>query len=85
MRRDVVTNDLERTYTVPNLALVSGTSAKRLRKEIRSGRLPAYTLGGKWPRVAWRDYLNWARSTRVIPNAHARARAAEILEREGVS
>lgn len=73
---------VEEFYTVPALARRAGTSAKRLRAEIRAGRLIAYTFSSKRPRIAWSDFLAWMRSTRVSPTAHAEARAAEILGRE---
>lgn len=78
----------ERWLTVPALARETkpSISAKRIRKAIRDGRLPAYTFGGTWPRVSWSDFVAWVRSTRVRPTVpaagHAEARAVEILERE---
>jgi hypothetical protein len=73
---------VEEFYTVPELARRARTSPKRLRAEIRAGRLIAYTFASNRPRVAWGDFLAWLRSTRVAPGRHAEIRAAEIVERE---
>jgi len=54
-----------------------------LRRAIRAGELRAFNFGTKRPRITWADFLEWVRSTRVVPTSeHAEQRAAEILEHE---
>lgn len=80
----VTASDRERRelLTVPELERRTGIGAKRLRRAIRAGELPAYTAASTWPRIYWPEFLSWLRSTRVRPTDHARARVAEVLDRE---
>ena len=72
--------------TVPELSRRTGIGPKRLREAVQTGALPVYDAGSHWPRVLWADFLVWLRSTRVPARAsgeaHARARVAEVVERE---
>jgi excisionase family DNA binding protein len=72
--------------TVAELSRRTGIGARRLRRLIAEGALPAYSAASSRRRVLWSDFLAWLRSTRVQtpPGAaeHAERRVAEILERE---
>jgi len=62
--------------TAPELAERSGLDVRRIRAEIRAGRLPAYTPAGTTlPRVFWSDFVRW---TRESP-----ARTAGLLDNGG--
>jgi hypothetical protein len=55
--------------TAPELAERSGLDVRRVRIEIRSGALRAYTPAGTTlPRVFWSDFVEWVRQSPVRPD-----------------
>lgn len=56
-----------------------------IRAAIQAGELDAHPLGDRWIRVYWPGVVAWVRRKRIRPTEHARARVAEVLEREARS
>ena len=65
----------------PAAARRAGVGCRQLDRAVKVGSVPVFQIGG-WPRVRWRDVLRWIESQRVPPTDHARARVAEIIDRE---
>ena len=61
-----------------------GPTARRIRRAVRDGELPASTYGGHWLRIRWQDYEAWREQTRVKPRKRApRSADAERGAKEG--
>ena len=52
----------------------SGVGLKRIRRAVHTGELPAYDLGGRWPRLHWPEFLAWVKAT-PVPASNAEHRA----------
>jgi hypothetical protein len=75
-------NESTRYLTIPAAAKLLGLSPHLLREQAKREAVPTYSVGSSWPRVRITDIEDWVRSTRVRATSHARARVAEIFERE---
>ena len=53
--------------TLPSAHRRSGVGLKRIRRAVRTGELPAYDLGGRWPRLYWPEFVERVKSTQVSP------------------
>ncbi len=69
--------------TLPDLNRRYRIGIKRLRRLAREGAFPVYTANTDRVRVIFSEFEDWLRSTRIEPTTHAKARVAEILDREG--
>ena len=67
--------------TVPTAARRAGIGVRQLRRAITSGEVPHYQVGS-WPRVRWREVVQWINAQRVRITRHAERRVAEVLARE---
>ena len=61
MMNQTETSELMTTRTAARRA---GVGLRQIRRAISEGRLSAYDVGG-WPRVRWREVLEWIESRRV--------------------
>jgi excisionase family DNA binding protein len=51
--------------TIPEAARRSGLGLRQFRRAIATGDLPVYDVGG-WPRVRWREVLEWIDASRRV-------------------
>lgn len=63
-------DDLLGALTVPQTEVMSGRSGHLIRDDIRTGRLPAYKVGGRW-RILHADLTAYLEAL-VIPSRGAR-------------
>jgi len=66
---------------IAQVAEFTGLSRSWIRRQVRAGVIPAYGSERKW-RVAPADAVAAMRRQRVKPTSHARARLAQVLDRE---
>jgi len=81
-RRTTETDTAPTHGTIRAVARRVGVGETTLRRVIRAGEIPIYRPAGAWPLIAVADVVRWLHAQRAEPTAHARARVAEILERE---
>jgi hypothetical protein len=56
--------------TIPEAARRSGLGLRQFRRAILNDELPVFDVGD-WPRVRWRDVLQWVEGTRRNPRDRA--------------